>query len=138
MPCDSPEEGKDVVSKLTRGGLVAAVAALALAWPSVGLADDPPNVTRAPDIEGTPVVGVTLHAVRGEVTGSPDAATGYVWYRCPDEDFEDCHAISRATEDSYTLTDEDVGFMMRVTLHAELGDDSSHKTSDPTAVVKTP
>src|SRR4051812_12478307 len=137
MPRDHPEEGKEVVSNLTRGGLVAAVAAVALAWPSVGLADDPPTVTRAPDIEGNTVVGSTLHAVRGQVTGSADAATGYTWQRCPDEDFDDCSTISQATEDTYTLTSADAGFMMRVTLWATLGDDSSRKSSDLTAVVKT-
>src|SRR3954470_15047585 len=138
MPRDHPEEGKEVVSNLTRGGLVAAVAAVALAWPSAGLADDPPTVTRAPDIEGSLVVGSTLHAVHGQVSGSSDAATGYTWQRCPDEDFEDCSTISRATTDSYTLTSADAGYMMRVTLWAVLGDDSSRKTSDLTEVVKTP
>jgi hypothetical protein len=125
-----------VVSNFTRGGLVAAVAAVTLAWPSVGLADDPPVVTRAPDIEGQLIVGSTLHAVRGQVSGSADAATGYTWQRCSDEDFDDCSTISRATEDTYTLTNADAGYMMRVTLWAALGDDSSRKSSDLTGVVQ--
>jgi hypothetical protein len=126
-----------VVSNFTRGGLVAAVAAVTLAWPSVGLADDPPVVTRAPGIEGQLIVGSTLHAVGGQVSGSSDAATGYTWQRCSDEDFDDCSTISRATEDTYTLTNADAGYMMRVTLWAALGDDSSRKSSDLTGVVKT-
>jgi hypothetical protein len=120
-----------------RGGLPALVAAAVLAWPSVGLADDPPVVTRAPDIEGTLVVGQTLRAVNGAWSGSADAATGYTWLRCPDADFEDCTTIPRATSATYQLVDEDAGSQMRVTLWATLGDDTSYKASDLTAAVKT-
>jgi hypothetical protein len=120
-----------------RRGLSAFVAVAALAWPSVVLADDPPVVTRAPDVEGTLVVGQTLRAVHGAWTGSADAATGFTWLRCPDEDFEDCVTIPRATGDTYQLVDADAGNQMRVTLWATQGDDTSYKASDLTAVVKT-
>jgi hypothetical protein len=120
-----------------RGGLPALVAAAVLAWPSVGLADDPPVVTRAPDIEGTLVVGQTLRAVNGAWNGSADAATGFTWLRCSDADFEDCTTIPKATGATYQLVDEDAGSQMRVTLWATLGDDTSYKASDLTAAVKT-
>jgi hypothetical protein len=122
---------------VVRSALWAFVAACALAAPSVVLAADPPVVTRAPDITGTPVVGATLHAVDGAFTGSADAASGFTWLRCPDEDFEDCVTIARATGDSYELTDADAGNAIRVTMWATEGDESSYKVSDPTAVVKT-
>ena len=80
----------------TRGGLTALLTVSALAWPSVGLADAP-VVTRAPDIDGSLVVGQTVRAVHGAWTGSEETATGYIWLRCPDEDYEDCITISRAT-----------------------------------------
>jgi hypothetical protein len=116
--------------------VLVATAAL-VAWPSVVRADDPPVVTRAPDVEGTLVVGETLRAVHGAWTGSADAATGYTWLRCPDEDFEDCTTIPRATTDSYQLVDADAGSQMRVTLWATQGEDTSYKVSDLTAPVKT-
>jgi hypothetical protein len=85
-----------------RDGLLALGAVAALVWPSAVAAADPPVVTKAPDISGTPMVGATLHAVNGEYTGSADA-----------------------------------GNMIRVTMWAAEGDDSSYKASDPTEVVKT-
>src|SRR4051812_5441353 len=85
--------GGNVVSIFTRGGLVALVAASALAWPGAVRADDPPVVTHAPEIQGKPLVGETLHAVNGAWSGSPDAADNYTWRRCPDSDFEDCSTI---------------------------------------------
>ena len=120
-----------------RSGLIGIGVAVALAVPSFAVADDPPVVTQAPNITGTPQVGQTLHAVDGKWTGSQDAAENYAWLRCTDQDFEDCITIPGATGDTYTLTDEDAGDMMRVTLLVSLGDDSDHKTSDLTDVVKT-
>ena len=120
-----------------RDGLLALGAVTALAWPSVVAAADPPVVTKAPDITGTPMVGSTLHAVNGAYTGSADAATGFTWLRCPDTDFEDCVTIPRATADAYEVVDADAGSMIRVTMWAAEGDDSSYKASDPTEVVKT-
>jgi hypothetical protein len=120
-----------------RGGLMGLGIAAALIVPSTGLAlaDDAPVVTRAPDISGTPQVGQTLHAVHGAWGGSSDAAENYTWVRCPDQDFEDCSTIQGATGTSYTVANEDVGDMIRVTLTVSLGDDSDHRTSDPTDVV---
>jgi hypothetical protein len=107
----------------------------ALIVPSTVLADDAPVVTQAPSIQGTPQVGQTLRAVNGKWSGSQDAAENYTWVRCPDQDFEDCSTIQGATGTSYTVVNEDVGDQIRVTLTVSLGDDSDHKTSDPTDVV---
>ena len=120
-----------------RRGLPGLVVAFSVMWVTTAAASDAPVVTHAPDIRGTPVVGQTLQAVDGAWTGSPDAAENYTWVRCPDEDFEDCITISRANEQSYTLTSEDAGYAIRVTLLVSLGDDSDHKTSDPTDAVRT-
>jgi hypothetical protein len=120
-----------------RDGLLALGAVAALVWPSAVAAADPPVVTRAPDITGTPMVGSTLHAVNGAYSGSGDAATGFTWLRCPDTDFEDCVTIPRATTDAYEVQNADAGSMIRVTMWATEGDESSYKASDPTAVVKT-
>jgi hypothetical protein len=124
-------------STFTRAGLGALLIASALAWPAAGLADDPVAVTRAPDIDGSFVVGQTLHAVHGVWTGPEDTSWGYTWQRCPDEDFEDCSTISGATEDTYTLQDLDAGKFMRVTLWAAKGDDSARKSSENSEPVKT-
>src|SRR5207237_443858 len=43
----------------------------------------------------------------------------------------------RATEDAYEVQSADAGNMIRVTMWATEGDESSYKASDPTAVVKT-
>src|ERR1700754_401973 len=139
MAAGTLEEGKVVWiftrRGVVRGGLMSLVTAAALVWPNAGIADGPPTVTRAPDIEGTPVVGRTLRAVDGAWTGTADTATGYTWLRCPDEDFDDCITIPRATGDTYELTDADVDKQMRVTLWASESEDSSYKVSEPTAVV---
>ncbi len=136
---ENPEEGK-VAWNFTRkdavrGGLATVGVALALVVPAA--ADDAPVVTRAPEIQGTLMVGQTLRAVNGAWSGSQDAAANYTWRRCPDQDFEDCITIPRATGETYQLTSDDAGFMMRVTLAVSLGEDSDSKTSDPTEPVKT-
>src|SRR3954471_2718816 len=95
----------------TRKGaaLVALALAVLLALPTAGQADDPLAVTRAPDIEGKLILGETVRAVNGAWTGPADAGVNYTWQRCTDEDFEDCITISRATGETYTLVDADVG-----------------------------
>lgn len=118
-----------------RSGLMVLGVAASLIVPSTGLAADAPVVTHAPDIQGTPQVGETLKAVHGAWSGSQDASENYTWRRCPDQDFEDCSTIPGATGTRYTLTDQDAGDTIRVTLVVSLGDDSDSKTSDPTDVV---
>jgi hypothetical protein len=116
-------------------GVLALSLASLLALPNAVFADDPLQVTRAPEIEGKLVVGQTLHAVNGAWTGPADAADNYTWQRCADEDFEDCSTIGGATTDTYTLADADAGKMMRVTLSVSYQDDSSRKSSELTGVV---
>ena len=120
----------------TRGGLTALLVGSALAWPSVGLADAP-VVTRAPDIDGSLVVGKTLRAVNGAWTGSEETATGFIWLRCPDEATRTASRSRARPARAIELTDADAGNKMRVTLWATEADETSYKTSDPTAAVKT-
>jgi len=120
-----------------RSGLALLCAATALAAPSVALAQAPPMITHAPEIQGTPVVGETLRAVNGTWSGSQNAGENYTWRRCADQVFEDCSTIPGATGTVYALTSADAGNFIRVSLTVSLGDDSDSRTSDPTAVVSS-
>jgi len=114
-------------------GAVALGLASLLVAPKIVMADDPLAVTRAPEITGKLVVGQTLHAVNGKWTPA-DAGENYTWQRCTDEDFEDCTPAGNGED--YTLVDKDAGKMMRVTLVVSLGEDSDHKSSELSEVVK--
>src|SRR3954453_9587976 len=116
-------------------GVLALSLASLLALPNAVFADDPLQVTRAPEIQGKLVVGQTLHAVNGAWTGPADTAENYTWERCTDEDFEDCSTIPGATEKSYAPSDVDAGSMMRVKPAVSFASPSSRKSSELTGVV---
>lgn len=124
----------------TRLGLVLAVIAGAalgavLGQPGGGEAATAavPKNTKAPAISGTAVVGSTLVATRGTWSGSP-TTFHFTWSRC-DATGAACLAIGGATAKIYTVTSEDVGHTLRVTVTARNAGGSASATSAATAVV---
>ena len=103
--------------------------------PAVGpIAAAPPVSVTVPTVSGTAGAGHTLTAGDGTWTGTAPLDFDYQWQRC-DADGTDCVDIAGATDDSYDLTDADVGHAIRVEVTASnaAGDDGA--TSAPTAAV---
>jgi hypothetical protein len=84
----------------------------------------------APSIAGTGLVGNTLTASAGDWSSAEAIAYSYQWVRC-DEENEACTPISAATEDSYTLSEEDAGFAVRVLVDASNLSGISEAASTP-------
>ncbi len=102
----------------------------------VGAADaavSPVN-SSPPSIAGTAKDAQRLKASRGTWTGQAPIAYVYQWTRC-DVSGDDCEAIVGASGVSHTLTHEDVGHTLRVTITASDSSGSSSATSAPTATV---
>ena len=71
-----------------------------------------PTVVNLPAIEGTPMVGQPLNAIRGRWTNSP-SGYAYQWTRCVLSGAE-CIAIPQATAQTYVPTVGDVGWSLAV------------------------
>jgi hypothetical protein len=80
-------------------------------------ADSIPTNTVAPAISGTFQDGETLTADAGTWTGTLPITYTYQWRRC-DATALDCSSIAGATDASYTLTSDDVGWRLRVRVYA--------------------
>jgi hypothetical protein len=93
----------------------------------------PPQVKTLPTISGTAAVGQTLTATQGTWSGKPTSYR-YAWSRC-DSSGAACLWIAAATTEIYTVTDGDVGHMLRVTVTARNAGGSGSATSLATAVV---
>jgi hypothetical protein len=76
-----------------------------------------PLFTAAPAITGTPVLGQTLTATPGTVTGTAPIAYSYQWLRCSTA-LRGCQAIQGATGTTYTVERADVGARITVTVTA--------------------
>jgi hypothetical protein len=93
-----------------------------------------PTNTSAPTISGTPQEGQTLTASKGTWTGSP-TSYAYAWSSC-DQNGNGCSTITGAKADTYTLSKQDVGHTLRVTVTAGNAGGSAKATSAPTALVR--
>ena len=102
--------------------------AVVLATPPV------PVSTSAPTISGNTTQGQTLSEAHGSWTNTP-TSYAYQWEDC-DSAGNNCTAIPGATNQTYTLTDSDVGDTIRVQETASNGGDSSPATSAATGVVQ--
>jgi hypothetical protein len=100
---------------------------------SVITAARPVNTTE-PSISGTPRVGSTLQANRGEWAGDQPITYSYVWLRCNDKG-ENCSGIPGANDTSYEVRDADTGRTIRVRVIARNDRGSTSAISNPTAVV---
>lgn len=103
--------------------------------PSPVIADDAaPKNTRAPSINGTPVVGQTLTADEGSWTASPDRYA-YQWRQC-DAAGSACVSIAGATGKTYGVRSGDVGKTLRVEVTAINQRGRATSISAQTAVVR--
>ena len=76
-----------------------------------------PLFTAMPAISGQPVLGQTLTASNGTVTGTEPITYRYQWFRCSSA-LRGCQAIEGATQAAYKLVEADVGARITVTVTA--------------------
>jgi hypothetical protein len=94
-----------------------------------------PVVITAPSIDGDAILGSTLTADPG--TWSDPAATfTYAWLRCDGSGV--CTTIDGANSATYTLSGDDVGFGIEVTVNAANAGGAGSAESAPTAPVSHP
>jgi len=110
-----------------------AVTALVVAGLTQASTSAAPGNTIPPTISGTPQVGQTLSADRGQWSNNP-TSYGYRWQRC-DRNGAACAGVSGADQRLYDLHAQDVGHTIRVRVTARNADGASSETSVPTAVV---
>lgn len=92
-----------------------------------------PSNTTQPSISGKEMTGQTLTANKGQWTGNP-TDFDYQWQRC-NRNGESCGNISGQTNDTYKLTDNDVGNTVRVQVTAKNGDGATSANSKETDVI---
>ena len=95
----------------------------------------PPANTVAPTISGDHEVGETLTADPGTWTGTGTLVYTYQWQRC-DFTGKNCEVITGATDDTYTLSDSDVGHMITVIVTATNDVAAADADAQPTAAVQ--
>lgn len=93
-----------------------------------------PKNTSPPTISGTARAGQTLTGSRGTWTGTTPISYGYQWYRCSAQ-VSNCEAIPGATNETYTLTKNDVGHTLIFFVRATNSAGGATASSAPTGVV---
>jgi hypothetical protein len=91
-----------------------------------------PKPNTPPTISGTAEIGITLQATHGTWSNNP-TSFHYRWSRC-DTTGANCVALG-ATTKIYTVTTNDQGHTLRVTVTAHNASGSASATSAPTVVV---
>jgi len=94
-----------------------------------------PANSSAPTITGSATVGTTLTAAAGSWVGDQPITYSYQWQRC-DKSGNACASISKATKDSYKLTQKEVGSTARVKVTAKNSRGKGTAISHETAVVQ--
>ena len=89
----------------------------------------PPTVLTAPSISGDAAVGSTLTADPG-TWSDPGATFAYGWVRCHGSG--NCSGIDGADTSAYTLTDDDLGYSIRVEVTASGAGGTTTAESMPT------
>ena len=103
--------------------------------PSDVVVGPPAAPTAPPSITGTAQSGQQLTAVRGTWPNDASNSYAYQWQRC-DSAGANCANIDGAVDQTYTATDSDVGFTLRVVVTASnAAVPTTSATSDPTGVV---
>jgi hypothetical protein len=111
--------------------LLGPVLALGLAVPASAAAAV--NVTSAPTISGSAVVGQKLTANGGAWTGPSGTIAGRAWLRCDSATTTNCSWLDGTNATTYTLTTADKGKWMRVVLYAYKGSEYDYMMSNATA-----
>lgn len=93
-----------------------------------------PKSTSPPLISGVAEQGKTLTASSGTWRGTTPMSFAFQWRRCA-RDGGRCSSISRATQQTYTLVEADVGHTIRVRVTARNSAGSGSAVSDRTQVV---
>jgi hypothetical protein len=93
----------------------------------------PANVDR-PTISGTVDVGSLLFADEGVWTGAPTITFTYQWQRCVDGGA--CSAVAGATAGSYSVTNSDAGFRLRLEVTGRNSFGNATATSIQTDLIK--
>lgn len=117
---------------VTAGVLIGAV----IGQPSTGQAasgSTKPKPKTVPTITGTAEVGITLVATRGTWSNGP-TSFHFQWVRC-DTTGAACVPLGAATTKIYTVTTNDEGHTLRVTVTAHNASGSTSASSAPTLVV---
>jgi hypothetical protein len=94
-----------------------------------------PTNTNPPKIMGKAEVGQRLNASHGDWSGSKNFDYSYQWLRCNSSGGA-CASIQGATDNHYTVSNDDVGSTLRVQVTAKNNDGTGTAQSAPTAVVK--
>jgi hypothetical protein len=114
------------------------MAALApLATPAVASADDP-EITRAPWLSGSALVGGRLDAVGASWRGWPSVTASWFWLRCDTDSLQTCRLIDGARAPSYTVTPTDLGKRLRAVLWVSNRDGSDYAWTSSSAAVTSP
>lgn len=87
----------------------------------------------APTITGDAKVGSELEVVAGTWTGFPEPELTYQWFR---DDGDEPVEIEGAADDTYTVTEDDIGFQLFVTETATNSEGSASENSTATATVE--
>jgi hypothetical protein len=115
--------------------LAATAAFVGLSRPAGAASAAAPNNTSPPTISGTAQEGQTLKASPGTWSGSTPMDFSYQWRRCGTGG-GNCRNISKATDNIYTLTSDDVGHRLRVLVTAVNSDGAGTAQSKATDIVK--
>jgi len=116
---------------------VATAAVVSAAAPSVAAADEP-EITKAPALAGSAVVGERLDAVGAAWRGSPTPTASWSWLRCLTDSRRTCRLVDGATASSYTVTADDLGKRLRARLVVTNDDGRDSAVSPASAVVVPP
>jgi hypothetical protein len=95
----------------------------------------PPANTVAPAISGDNEAGETLTADPGTWTGTGTLVYTYQWQRC-DLMGDHCKVIIGATDETYTLTGDDIGHMITVVVTATNDAGGAQADAQPVAAVQ--
>jgi sugar lactone lactonase YvrE len=126
----SSDAGHAVLVKVTASDGTHSLARTSLPTQPVA-AEETPVDEQPPLSEGPSLQGSTLTATEGQWSGEGSISYSYQWQRC--NEAGECTSISGATSSSYTLTESDVGSMLRILVTATNGHGSSEALSTATA-----
>ena len=122
------------VSAATPAGVASASSAPTFAVAGSGATGGAaPKPSLLPSIEGSTQVGQTLTAIAGDWSGSPTSFS-YQWRRCA-ADETTCTPIEGAGAVTYTVTPDDAGAVLSLTVTAVGKGGAGSATSAPTAIV---